>query len=292
MLDTSFLPGIDFQAPFYTVITLPNNNTITIKRLDVIHRIISGNKLFKLHYYLKDFFASTKTTLLTFGGAYSNHVLAVSEIGALQNIPVVAIIRGEKISNPVLDYCERQGTELVFWNRKDYREKDKNIQYVQECYPTSYIIPEGGTGALGIKGAMDIITQEETQKYDFIACAVGTGTMASGILSTMQNNEQNKAILWAIPVLKDATIMDTFLEINPTAPIQLYHEYHGGGYGKTNQELDLFQQKILQKYQLPLDTVYTNKLLYAVLDILQKENIANKDILVIHSGGLWKEVLN
>lgn len=255
------------------------NYQIGVLRLDKIHADISGNKWFKLKYNIEQALIEQKNTLLTFGGAYSNHIAATSVACQLAGFKSIGIIRGEKIIplNPTLSLATEHGMNLHFVSRLVYQQKrtDSYLQELQKLYPQAYIVPEGGDNELGEKGCSEILT-DATNLYQQLFCAYGTGTTFKGIASSLQTHQQ----LTAIHVLNyqaETTIPQTSINNN----------YHFGGYAKHTSELLEFKKWFEEQFNIPLDYVYTAKLFYAVFDLINQQKLdKSQPILIIHSGGL------
>ncbi len=277
-----------------------NGVELWIKREDLIHPQISGNKWRKLKYYLQDFRASDKTELLTFGGAYSNHILALASLGSQLGIKTRALIRGEEVKNPTLDSCEAMGMDLIKISRTEYKKRDEAefLKALEKEYPQFYFIPEGGKGALGMKGCTEIL-EDIDQEFDFVACSSGTGTTFAGIILSELNAE-----FLMFPALKGAGFLredinqmqlefqERFLTIAngkkmQQAPFLIEDNYHFGGYGKVKEELIQFMNDFYDSYSIPLDPIYTGKMLFGLMDKIKKGHFEKgKKILCIHTGGL------
>ena len=265
--------------------------SLSVLRLDKIHPVISGNKLFKLHYFLEQASCEPTKPVITFGGAFSNHLVAAAYACKMNNIRCIGIVRGEKaqqLSHTIND-CINYGMELRFISRKEYDHKDDPdfINGLMKEFGDCIIIPEGGFHPLGAKGAsliMNLIKADSTH----ICCAAGTATTLAGLL--LNKNEHQQII--AIPVLKGMSDMDARIEYLTgqkfnTGQMHIAHDYHFGGYAKMNSELIDFMNNIYHQFQLPTDFVYTSKMLYAVFDMIKKDLFAKGSKLVcIHTGGL------
>lgn len=262
--------------------------TVDVLRLDRIHPVISGNKWFKLKYYLEAAERTGKNTIASFGGAYSNHIAALAYAGREHGLKTIGFIRGEAHSplSHTLTAAQACGMELVFINRSDYRFKDAIIQ--THADPGWYWIPEGGYGPEGARGASEILKLVDVSGYSHILCAVGTGTMMAGLVRTASANQEvigisvmkgNEALQKAVDDLLDAG--------DQQKQHRILHDYHFGGYGKHPSNLVRFMQGLWENEQLPTDIVYTSKLLFAVKDCIEKKYFhKNSRLLVIHSGGL------
>lgn len=255
-----------------------NGCRIAVLRLDLPDSEVSGNKWFKLKYNLQAAAEQGKDTILTFGGAYSNHIAATAAACKKLGLKSVGIIRGDAgTRNATLQKAKEHGMELRFVSREAYREKN-NAAFLDELqgqYPGAYIIPEGGDNALGMAGCREILAPE-TAGYRTICCAIGTGTTFKGLRQALLPHQS----LIGIPVLKG------FPRIGePQA--ETFTEYHFGGYARHTPELLAFKQRFESIYDIPLDYVYTAKLFYAVCNLCDRQVLGNEhQILVIHSGGL------
>lgn len=255
------------------------NVTLSILRLDLLDTDISGNKWFKLKYNIHEAKKNDKTTILTFGGAFSNHIAATAKACKLANLKSIGLIRGDALSldNPTLQFAQSCGMKIEFLSREAYKQKN-NIEFLETLklnYPEAFIIPEGGDNAFGEKGCSEILN-DSMKACNVIFCAHGTGTTFKGIAKSLFKNQK----VIAINVLKfDA---DTHLN-NAT----ILNQYHFGGYAKHTKELIEFKNWFESEYNITLDYVYTAKLFFAVFDLIKLGMITSKDNpLIIHSGGI------
>lgn len=293
----------DFQnlnAPLQHLDTI-NGVELWLKREDQIHPHVSGNKWRKLKYYLQDFKGSGKEVILTFGGAFSNHLAATAALGAMSSIATKALVRGEEVrSNPTLDFCRKQGMEIDPISRKRYDIKDDSefLKMMEETLPEVYIIPEGGKGSLGVKGCTEILL-EVNLPFDYICCSGGTGTTMAGLLLSGYNS---RFILF--PALKGGiflrrAIAQSVLEYEQVFStgvngknlinecLEVAENYHFGGYGKVKPELIDFMNDFYRKYEVALDPVYTGKMMFGIMDMIEKGEIkSGTKLLAIHTGGL------
>ncbi len=260
---------------------------ICVKRDDLIDPYISGNKWRKLKYILIDAIANNKTHLVTFGGAYSNHLVATAAAAARNGLKATAFVRGEKVTNEMLLLCQMFGMHLIFVDRNIYRNKKLLFdQYFNDDHK-AYFIDEGGASEEAVKGCAEII-EELPEPYDYIFCAAGTGTTAAGLLSGI-NIAQLNTELHIIPVLKGGEFITT--EINryekDLSKLHLHTDYHFGGYAKTTPELIKFIKDFTAHTGLLIDPVYTAKMFYAINDLASKKSFKkDASILAIHTGGL------
>ncbi|MDR2282767.1 MAG: pyridoxal-phosphate dependent enzyme [Sphingobacterium sp.] len=259
---------------------------VYMKRDDMIHPFISGNKWRKLKYNLLKARGLDKTILITFGGVWSNHILAVACAAASAGFRAKAFIRGEEISNPVLDMCRLFGMELLFVSREDYKDKERLFNELQEA-DSSFMIDEGGSGAEGARGCSELVGELE-QQYEHIFVAAGTGTTAAGI--AMGIEQQNRtSLLHVVPVLKGGGfIADEMLQLGASLlQSRLHLGYHFGGYAKVKPELIQFVQDFVQQTGIMIEPTYTGKALFALHDLLEKDTFEKGSrILFIHTGGL------
>lgn len=266
-----------------------NNVSLTIKREDLLHPHISGNKFRKLKYNIEEALRQGNTTLLTFGGAYSNHIAAAAAAGKKYNLQTIGIIRGEELQdkamqNPTLKFAADCGMKLHFISRGAYREKHtpEFIAHLQREFGKFYLLPEGGTNALAIKGCEEILTGEDSG-FTYICCAVGTGGTVSGIIKSAGAEQQ----VLGFPVLKNEALSDDIAKFAGQGNWKLVNSYHFGGYGKVTEELVTFMNGFYEKTGIPLDPVYTAKMVFGVIDMAEKGFFPdNAKVLMIHTGGL------
>lgn len=276
----------EIYSPVQKITFAPFNN-LSVKRDDLIDPYISGNKWRKLKYILAKAEKEKKTHLVTFGGAYSNHLVATAAAASRSGFKSTAFVRGEEVQNEMLLLCSLFGMKLTFTDRESYRDKHKLFQQHFADDEKSYFIDEGGASPEATIGCAEIIG-ELTETYDHIFCAAGTGTTAAGLLKGIQQHQLNTK-LHIIPVLKGGSfIEDEIVQHTPLSNhLNLHLDYHFGGYAKITPELISFIKNFTSKTGLLLDPVYTAKMFYAIFD-LQKQGIIGKDekILAIHTGGL------
>ncbi len=260
--------------------------TTDILRLDELHPVVSGNKWFKLQYYIADALAKGKDTIATFGGAYSNHIVATAYAAQEAGLKSIGYIRGESApSQPSLDEAIQYGMDIRFVDRESFKQKRTLIQ--QEHQPGWHWIMEGGYGPIGAKGAADILRSAETGSYTHILCAVGTGTMMAGLVKAAVTGQQ----VIGIPVLKHPSIekevSDLLTKAEKDKAFSLLHDYHFGGYAKHPEQLVNFMNTLWESDQIPTDIVYTSKLLFAAQDLVSNQYFpAGSRLLLVHSGGL------
>lgn len=261
---------------------------VFIKRDDLIHPIISGNKWRKLKYVLQDAQAQNKTHLVTFGGAYSNHLLATAAAAAKFGFKATGIVRGEEVNNDTLFLCKLHGMQLIFTDRESYRDKPALFKRFFTNDEQAFFIDEGGASAEGAKGCSELVN-ELTDTYDHIFCACGTGTTAAGIINGLTQHKLSTQFN-AIPVFKNGEFMQAEIDRFLTTPAQytLHTAYHFGGYGKTTPQLIDFIKQFVADTGILIEPVYTGKMLYAIYDLAAKNHFApGTKILAVHSGGIW-----
>jgi 1-aminocyclopropane-1-carboxylate deaminase len=272
-------------------ITLPFNTSVSlfIKREDEIHPFVSGNKFRKLKYNLEHFQSSNYDSIITFGGAFSNHIAATAFACHEKKINCVGVIRGEELwkeikQNPTLQFAHKHGMKFEFVTREAYKMKDSEtfISYLKSKYGNCYILPEGGTNELAIKGCKEIITENEND-FNYIGCAVGTGGTISGIINASKSSQK----ILGFPALKGDFLNNEIRKFAKQTNWNLILDYHFGGYGKINEELITFINSFYKQNKIPLDPVYTSKMTFGILDMIQKSYFPeNSKILLIHTGGL------
>ena len=262
--------------------------TVSIKRDDLIHPVISGNKWRKLKYILKQAQHQNKTHLVTFGGPYSNHLLATAAAAAQFGFKATGIVRGEHVDNDTLFLCRLHGMELVFTDRDSYLNKPALFDKYFKDDPDAFFIDEGGASAEGARGCSEVI-DELSEEYDHIFCACGTGTTAAGLINGMVSHRLSTTF-HAIPVLKNGGVITHEIGKLLTTPAdyELHLDYHFGGYGKVDDQLISFVKQFVASTGILIEPVYTGKMLYALYDLAGK-NYFNPGarILAIHSGGIW-----
>ncbi len=262
---------------------------ISVKREDTIHPLISGNKFRKLKYNLIEAQKRGFQTLLTFGGAFSNHIAATGYAGKINGLRTIGVIRGEELKdhwqqNPTLKLAHEHGMEFHFVSRDTYRSKQdpEFILGLENKYGAFYTLPEGGTNSLAVKGCEEILKEADID-FDIICSCVGTGGTLAGLINTAKPHQQ----VFGFPALKGDFLSNDIRKFAQKENWKLISDYHFGGYAKCDAELVHFINDFKNSTGIPLDPIYTGKLFYGLLDMVAKDQFAPKTkILVIHSGGL------
>ncbi len=265
------------------------DSQVFIKPEYLIHPFISGNKYRKLKYNIEAAKSQKKSTLLTFGGAYSNHIAAVAYAGKIKGLQTIGIIRGEELeskvaTNPTLKLAQSCGMQLKFISREDYRNKAKPVflEGLKSEFDDFYLLPEGGTNSLAVKGCEEILTEKDAQ-FDFICCSVGTGGTISGLINASKKHQK----VLGFPALKGDFLKQDVRKFAKQDNWELIDDYHFGGYGKIKPELITFINNFKADYKIPLDPIYTGKMMYGIFDLLRKGFFPNDSkLLAIHTGGL------
>jgi len=264
-----------------------------VKREDLNDPELSGNKLHKLKYNLLKAREDNHETLLTFGGAYSNHIYAVAAAGKRFGFKTIGIIRGEEHLplNPTLKFAKSCGMKIGYMNRSTYRNKTSYqvINQLKEQFGRFYLIPEGGTNELALKGCSEIINSLDIN-FDIICTACGTGGTIAGLISGLKNSQ--KAIGFA--VLKGAEFLNNDIrkllglyKMNCLNNWEIKMDYHFGGYAKFTPELIDFMNKYESNTNIKVEPVYTGKMFFGIYDMIQKNNIPEETtIIALHTGGL------
>ena len=271
-------------------ITIPDVSiTVSIKREDLLHPFISGNKFRKIKYNLLKTKELRHNTLITFGGAFSNHIAAVAYACQQENIQAIGIIRGEELKgkiheNPTLLFAQNCGMKFEFVTRETYRNKASEcfIAELDAKYKKYYLLPEGGTNSLAIQGCEEILTPQDSN-FDYICCAVGTGGTISGIINSLLPHQT----VLGFPALKGDFLKEEICKFANQKNWKLINDYHFGGYAKVTEDLIDFINQFYKDTKIPLDPVYTGKMVFGVMDLIRKNYFpSGSKILLIHTGGL------
>lgn len=270
-------------------IHFPNGIELFIKREDLLHPIISGNKFRKLKYNLAEAKRLGYKKLLTFGGAFSNHIVAVAGAGKEFSFETIGIIRGEELEekinvNPSLAVAQQFGMKFVFVSRDTYRLKEtpEFLKEMQSKFGDFYLLPEGGTNDLAIKGCEEILNELDSE-FSYVCISVGTGGTVSGIINSAASHQN----IIGFSSLKGDFLQKDIAKFANQKNWTINCEYHFGGYGKVTNELIEFMNSFYIQYEIPLDPIYTGKMMFGILDLIQNDFFPpNSKILAIHTGGL------
>ncbi len=267
--------------------------SLFIKREDLNHPLISGNKWHKLKYNLQEAQKLGKNTLLTFGGAYSNHIYAVAAAGKIFNFKTIGVIRGEEHLplNPTISFARDSGMQIYYLDRSSYRKKNSAeiINQLKNNFGDFYLLPEGGTNELAVKGCSDIVNKIEID-FDYICCPCGTGGTLAGLISGLNG----KKFALGFAVLKGASFLkENVATLIQSTNVNVFHnwdinlDYHFGGYAKVDERLLDFVHKFSARTNIPIEPIYTGKMLFGIYDLVTKD-FFNKEsrIIAIHTGGL------
>ncbi|TVZ21172.1 1-aminocyclopropane-1-carboxylate deaminase [Dokdonia sp. Hel_I_63] len=270
-----------------------NGYSLSIKREDLLHPTVSGNKFRKLKYNLIQAREDGFETLLTFGGAYSNHIAATAAAGQLEGFKTIGVIRGEELgvnlaktleSNPTLAFAYESGMKFHFISRQEYREKDevRFRESITKTFNNPFIIPEGGTNELAIKGCEEILTDNDTD-FDYICCPIGTAGTISGIINSLKPHQK----VLGFPALKGGWVADEVRKYAKNEQWEIIADYHFGGYAKVNGDLVSFINEFHAEHKVLLDPIYTGKMLYGISELMKGGYFReNSRILAVHTGGL------
>ncbi|GAA4352504.1 pyridoxal-phosphate dependent enzyme [Hymenobacter saemangeumensis] len=287
------------MSPYLQELAEPAAQTQGVRLLlwrdDLAHPELPGNKARKLKYNLAAAREQGHTTLLTFGGAYSNHIAAVATAGRLYGLRSIGLIRGDETRplNPTLAQAQADGMALHYLDRSSYRRRQEPafLQEVMARFGPAYLLPEGGTNALALPGCAELVAEiREQVAFDALAVAVGTGGTLAGLLTGLRKPEQ----ALGIAALKDGGFLRAEVDAltqqacgQTFTNYSLQTDYHLGGYASYSADLLAFIEQFRQRHSILLDPIYTGKLLYGVLDLIRKEHFARgSTVVAIHTGGL------
>ena len=262
--------------------------SVDILRLDRLHPVISGNKYFKLKYAVLKTLDAHNKGIISFGGAYSNHLVALACVCKNAGLLSVGVVRGEKPAtlSPTLQDAVAYGMELRFVSRQEYNMKQTTTDQASKDFPEFSVIPEGGQSEEGVAGAAEILSLADSERYDVIACSVGTGTTMAGLIRSAHPHQ--KLIGFSSLRLTSPNEIDSFIQSQASSKnFSLIYDYHFGGYAKKTEALISFMNEMWSGYLLPTDFVYTAKMFYGLRDLAGKDYFkAGTKLLAIHSGGL------
>ena len=266
-----------------------NGISLYVKREDLTHPIVSGNKYRKLKYNIEEAKKQGCKALLTFGGAYSNHIAATAHAGLENGLQTIGVIRGEELElkwpeNPTLNSAHSAGMQFHFVSRKAYRRKATAafLEELRKKWGSFYLLPEGGTNVLAVKGCEEIL-QPKDNDFEVIAACVGTGGTLAGLINSAKTNQE----VLGFPALRNAGLQADICNFARNGNWRLVSDYHFGGYAKVTPALINFINHFRRETGISLDPVYTGKMIYGLLDMVKKGRFKPKTrILAIHSGGL------
>jgi 1-aminocyclopropane-1-carboxylate deaminase len=262
---------------------------VLVKREDLNHPYVSGNKWWKLKYNLEEAIKSNHQTLLTFGGAYSNHIYATAAAAHELGLKSIGIIRGEETLplNETLAFAKSKGMQLHYVSRENYRRKTESefITHLKNQFGDFYLIPEGGTNTLAVKGVSEF-AQTLGNDFDYLCCAVGTGGTLAGLINGLAGEKK----IIGFPVLKGGEFLKEEIEnllLTKYTNWKLITDYHFGGYAKTSPELTRFINFFNTNTNILIESVYTGKVFAGVYDLIRKNYFEERStILVLHTGGI------
>ncbi len=263
---------------------------IFLRRLDLIHPVVSGNKWYKLKYNIEEGIESGCKTFVSYGGAYSNHLAALAAVARQYSVSSAGIIRGEepKNANPVLGFLKDQGMKLFFVDRALYKQRNtpEQFQFILNDLDTPFLIPEGGANALGVKGASEIINPED-KKYTHIFVPVGSGSTIAGIINAAFPDQ----MIVGVSALKGAEgymeeLVVRFLTDGNNKNWKIDHSHHFGGFAKSDEALEKLIARFREHTGINIEHVYTAKMISCIWDLIKhNEFTSESNLLVIHSGG-------
>ncbi|GAB2765431.1 1-aminocyclopropane-1-carboxylate deaminase/D-cysteine desulfhydrase [Salinimicrobium soli] len=275
------------------LITERNGVRLYLKREDLLHPDVSGNKFRKLKYNIEQAISEGQDTLLTFGGAFSNHIAATAAAGQLSGFKTIGVIRGEELGadleetlakNPTLKFAASCGMKFHFVSRSEYRNKTSEVflESLKQQFGNFFLVPEGGTNAAAIKGCEEILSEKDVE-FDIICSSVGTGGTISGLINSSAPHQK----VLGFPALKGDFLKEEIRKYTSKNNWDLITNYHFGGYAKVNGELIAFMNDFRKKHNILLDPVYTGKLLFGICKLMEQGYFSeNTRILAIHTGGL------
>ena len=260
-----------------------------LKREDALHPLISGNKFRKLKYNLESAKALGRDVLLSFGGAHSNHIAALACAGRESGLRTIGVIRGEELEyrwrdNPTLSLAHEHGMRFHFVSRTDYRKRNEPefIERLRSRFGEFYLLPEGGSNALGVRGCEEILVPDDA-RFDLICCTVGTGATLAGIVNTALPHQR----VWGFPALKGDFLDRDIHSFVRKGQWDLVEGFHFGGYARVDRELVEFINRFKKRTGIPLDPIYTGKMLFGIFALIKEDKIPRgSKILAIHTGGL------
>ena len=288
MLDSQPIPLQHLTHPFLE----EKGVRLVVLRLDKVHPEVSGNKFFKLKYNLAEAKNHGEKTILTFGGAFSNHVYATASAAHAAGFESIGIIRGQDADqeNPTLTHARERGMQLHFVNRENFRMKNSPpfLEMLNARFGDFYLIPEGGTNALAIKGTKEILEEVDVD-FSHVCLSVGTGGTFAGLAASIQSHQSliGFSSLKGDFIFKEIKQLIKQFHIESLGNLEIRNDYHFGGYGKAKPELTEFIRWFYSEFKIPLDPIYTGKMAFGVWNLIEKDHFpTGSKLLLIHSGGL------
>ena len=266
-----------------------NGCSLFLKREDLLHPIVSGNKFRKLKYILKKTISNKIPVIATFGGAFSNHLSATAAAGKKLGLKTIGFVRGEEWKNKImksstLSFCHSQDMKLVCLSRKAYSKKESSFEVIQTLrkFPKFRLIPEGGTEPLGVKGCSEILNSKDLE-FDIICSSLGSGGTIAGLIKASSNDQK----ILGFNALINPSISEVISTYTTKNNWEINSDYTFGGFAKTPRKLIEFMNSFYDKYRIPLDPIYTGKMLFAIFELIKKNKWKRgTKILAIHTGGL------
>lgn len=266
-----------------------NGYRIFIKREDLLHPVVSGNKFRKLKYIFKEIIINKIPVVITFGGAFSNHLAATAALGNELSVKTIGIVRGQEWRNKInesntLSYCYSKKMDLICVSREAYKKKETSdeIQKYLKTISNYRLIPEGGTESISVKGCAEILRPIDS-KFDVICSSLGTGGTLAGLITA----SYKKQFILGFNALKSSSALNLVNHYTKKKNWEIINGFTFGGYGKIKPELINFMNNFYKQYKIPLDPVYTGKMLFAIFELIKKNKWRwGKKILVIHTGGI------
>lgn len=266
-----------------------NGYSIFIKREDLLHPVVSGNKFRKLKYIFKEIITNKIPVVITFGGAFSNHLAATATLGNELGVKTIGIVRGQEWRNKInesntLSYCYSKKMDLICVSREAYKKKETSdeIQKYLKTISNYRLIPEGGTESISVKGCAEILRPIDS-KFDVICSSLGTGGTLAGLITA----SYKKQFILGFNALNSSSALNLVNCYTKKKNWEIINDFTFGGYGKIKPELINFMNNFYKQYKIPLDPVYTGKMLFAIFELIKKNKWRwGKKILVIHTGGL------
>lgn len=263
--------------------------SLFVKREDLLHPLVSGNKFRKLKYNFLEAKKLDFDTVITFGGAFSNHIVATAVAAREMGLKAIGIIRGEELAgqtrhNPTLNFAKNCGMHLYFVSREDYRLKQEEsfLTGLKLQFGPFYLLPEGGSNKLAVKGCEEILTKADAS-FDYVCVAVGTGCTMAGLVKASKKSQK----IMGFSALKGVFQTSEIEKYTMNRNYEITDSYCFGGYGKIDGDLVRFMNDFKRKTQIPLDPVYTGKMMYGIVDLIKKGYFnENSRILAVHTGGL------